>query len=115
MRLLGIRRKGAGTTKTSLTIKTFTKWVARVILCVELSATHFRTEIYMSKIEPLALQAIIPDKASAIAFDGGAGDKCRLVLDLFSEQPAEFLKLLKLRGERLIVTFVKEDDIHQGG
>ncbi len=69
----------------------------------------------MPKTDPLALQAIIPDKASAIAFDGGAGDKCRLVLDLFSEQPAELLNLLKLRGERLIVTFVKEDDIHQGG
>ncbi len=67
----------------------------------------------MQKTDPLALQAIIPDKASAIAFDGEAGDKCRLILDLFSEQPAELLKLLKLRGERLIVTFVKEDDIQR--
>lgn len=69
----------------------------------------------MPKTEPLALHASIPDKASAIAFDGGSGDKCRLVLDLFSEQPAELLKLLKLRGEVLIVTFVKEDDLQRGG
>jgi hypothetical protein len=59
----------------------------------------------------LALHAIIPDKASAIAFSGGAGDSCRLVLDLYSEQPAELLKLLHLRGERLLVTFIKEDDV----
>jgi hypothetical protein len=65
----------------------------------------------MPKPDPLALQAVIPDKASAIAFDGGAGEKCRIVLDLYSEQPEELLKLLKLRGERLIVTLIREDDI----
>jgi hypothetical protein len=58
----------------------------------------------------LALQAIIPDKASAIALSGGAGDSCRLVLDLYSEQPKELLKLLHLRGERLIVVLTREED-----
>jgi hypothetical protein len=65
------------------------------------------------KTEPLALQAVIPDKASAIAFDGGAGEKCRLALDLYSEQPDELLKLLKLRGERLIITLMREDDLQR--
>ena len=68
----------------------------------------------MPKPNPLALQAVIPDKASAIAFDGGAGEKCRIVLDVYAEDAAELLKLLTLRGERLIVTFVKEDDIFKG-
>jgi hypothetical protein len=64
-----------------------------------------------TKPELLALQAVIPDKASAIAFDGGAGEKCRLVLDVYAEEPGELLKLLNLRGERLIVTLMKEDDV----
>ncbi len=63
----------------------------------------------MSKPTPLALKAVIPDKASAIAFSGGAGDSCRLVIDLYAEDQAELLELLKLRGERLIVVFTKED------
>lgn len=62
---------------------------------------------------PLALQAVIPDKASAIAFAGGAGDHCRLVIDLFSDDPAELLKLLNMRGERLIVTLMREEDIQR--
>jgi hypothetical protein len=64
-----------------------------------------RTEI------ALALHAIIPDKANAITFSGGAGDSCRMILDVYSDQPEELLKLLHLRGERLIVTFIKEDDV----
>ncbi len=65
----------------------------------------------MPKSEPLAFHAIIPDKASAIAFSGGAGDSARLILDVYGDEAEELVKLLKLRGERLIVTFIKEDDI----
>ena len=57
----------------------------------------------MPKTDPLALHAIIPDKASAIAFDGGAGDKCRLVLDMFSEQPA-CVRQLKNGSDDLLVS-----------
>jgi hypothetical protein len=67
----------------------------------------------MPKPEPLALQAVIPDKASAIAFDGGAGDKCRLILDLYQLNDADVAKLLKLRGEQLIITIIREDDIQR--
>ena len=55
--------------------------------------------------------ATIPDKASAIAFSGGAGDSARLILDVYGDEAEELVKLLKLRGERLIVTFIKEDDL----
>lgn len=67
----------------------------------------------MPKTEPLALKAFIPDKASAIAFDGGAGDKCRVIFDLYQLEDAEVAKLLKLRGEHLIITFIKEDDLQR--
>ena len=69
----------------------------------------------MPNPQPLDLQATIPDKASAIAFSGGAGDAARIVLDVYAEDPTELLKLLNLRGERLIVRFVKEDDLPRGG
>ena len=58
----------------------------------------------MPKPEPLALQAIIPDKDAAIKFGGGPGDHCVAILHLYADEPSELLKLLKLRGERLIVT-----------
>ena len=61
--------------------------------------------------QPLARQAIIPDKASAITFRGGAGDRCRIVLDWYADNPEELLNLLRLRGERLMVTFLQEDDL----
>ena len=67
----------------------------------------------MPKPEPLALHAIIPDKASAIAFSGGAGDSARLILDVYGDEAEELVKLLKLRGERLIITFIKEDDLQR--
>lgn len=64
----------------------------------------------MPNPNPLALKAVIPDKASAIAFSGGAGDSARIILDVYSEDAAELLQLLKLRGERLIVVFTKEGE-----
>jgi hypothetical protein len=63
----------------------------------------------------LILQASIPDNRTAIGIGGGKGDSCRLALDLYSEDPAEFARLFEYRGERLIVTIIKEDDIHKGG
>ena len=68
-------------------------------------------QIFERKEVALALQAIIPDKANAITFSGGAGDSCRMMLDVYADNPEELLRLLQLRGERLIVTFVKEDDV----
>ncbi len=67
----------------------------------------------MPNSTPLALQATIPNKASAIAFDGGKGESVRLVLDLYAEDPAELLKLVQLRGERLYVTFLREADVER--
>lgn len=67
----------------------------------------------MPKPKILSLQAIIPDKASAISFSGGKGDSCRVVLDIFAEDPAELAKVLAYRGERLIVTLMLEDDVER--
>ena len=65
---------------------------------------------------PLALQAAIPDKASAVAFSGGKSDSARIVLDLYAEDHAELARILDYRGERLIVTFIREEDVpHHSG
>jgi hypothetical protein len=57
--------------------------------------------------QPLALKAIIPDNASAIAFRSGAGDHCRIVLDWYADNP----ELLRLRGARLMVPCLKDADL----
>jgi hypothetical protein len=67
----------------------------------------------MPKPEPLALRAFIPDKASAIAFSGGAGDSARLILDIYAEKAEEVVELLKLRGQHLIITLITEEQLQR--
>lgn len=62
---------------------------------------------------PLTLKGVIPDKSSALTFGGGKGDSVRLILDLYSEDQAELLRLVNLRGERLYVTFIREEDVER--
>jgi len=49
----------------------------------------------------------------AVVADTGAGDSARLILDVYGDDAEELVKLLKLRGERLIITFIKEDDLQR--
>lgn len=65
----------------------------------------------MPKPQPLSFQAVIPDKDGAIKFGGGANDHCVTLLHLYDVSLEELAKMLTLRGERLYVTFMREEDV----
>ena len=46
-------------------------------------------------------------------FGGGANDHCVTLLHLYDVNPEELAKMLSLRGERLYVTFLREDDVER--
>ena len=67
----------------------------------------------MSKPEPLALDAAIPDKDAAIKFGGGAGDHATIQIHAYIEDEAEVTRLLRLRGQRFKLVFVTGEDMQR--
>jgi hypothetical protein len=56
---------------------------------------------------PVTFRAAIPPVETAIKIHGGGG--ARVQLDIADEDMGDFLKVLPLRGETLLVTFAKDD------
>lgn len=62
----------------------------------------------MTKPEPLALRAVIPNTGNPIAFAGGEEEAGKLVLQFYASGE-EIERLLELRGRELFVTLQETD------
>jgi hypothetical protein len=58
--------------------------------------------------EPLALKAVIANRADAIKISGGEGELAKLLLEVYLDDLDDFKRLVELRGRELRVVFVEE-------
>ena len=59
--------------------------------------------------EPLALKAVIANRADAIKVSGGEGELAKLLLEVYLDDLDDFKRLVELRGRELRVVFVQEE------
>ena len=63
----------------------------------------------MPQPEPLALKAVIANRADAIKVSGGEGELAKLLLEVYLEDLDDFKRLVELRGKELRVVLVQEE------
>ena len=63
----------------------------------------------MTQPEPLALKAVIANRADAIKVSGGEGELAKLLLEVYLEDLDDFKRLVELRGKELRVVLVQEE------
>ena len=56
--------------------------------------------------EPLALKAVIANRADAIKVSGGEGELAKLLLEVYLDDLDDFKRLVELRGKSPMLTFI---------